>query len=624
MIKTILKNKVSKGGILIFFIASSLQAATFNVTTANISGPGSLPVAIAQANATPGDNQINISVSGPITLGLAIPVVTNNVAIAGVAGLPTVISGGGTLPIFSFAAGTTNSISNLVMANGYSSGNGAAICNYGNLYLSNCVVTNNQAVWQNSDQMMNPYFGGAIFNSGSMTINNCAILGNSSGYANSYLNFGYGGAIFNNGTMSLNKSQLFNNKSGNGGAIFNGGSLQIDTIMFSNNSALAGFGGGIFSTGLLSIRTSSFFTNSATGECGYGGGAGSGGGGGGFGGAVYCSSTLVGITNSTFVGNISVGGSVLSGAILGASAYYGKGGGPAGGISTNSLANINGSDGGFGSGGGAGGNSGHGGNGGFGGGGGSGFYGATSVFGGGSGAVLGGAGAGLGGAIFIHSSSCYLVNCTVINNTSFGGSSITYSGVVGGQGVGGGVVNYGGAVKLVNTIIADNKTTNKCPDMWGNFISDGYNLIGSNEGATNLSIFDFQNVSANLGPLQDNGGGTWTCLPLAGSYAIGYGTSIGAPKTDQRGVPRPQNGAIDIGAVQTVAMTPLIINNAFAKGVGYSLDSIFDATNKFRLQGSTNLTTWVDLYTNANGGVLHYNDSKATNLPSRYYRTVKP
>src|ERR1035437_10098094 len=97
--------------------ANCLHAATFTVTTTNISGPGSLPVAIAQANATPGKNQINISLTNTITLGLTLPVITNSVAITGITTIPSTISGGGTLPLFTIAAGTTNSLSNLVLAN---------------------------------------------------------------------------------------------------------------------------------------------------------------------------------------------------------------------------------------------------------------------------------------------------------------------------------------------------------------------------------------------------------------------------------------------------------------------------------------------------------------------------
>ncbi|MBN2050754.1 MAG: hypothetical protein JW760_09945 [Spirochaetales bacterium] len=54
-----------------------------------------------------------------------------------------------------------------------------------------------------------------------------------------------------------------------------------------------------------------------------------------------------------------------------------------------------------------------------------------------------------------------------------------------------------------------------------------------------------------LGPLQDNGGYTWTCLLLPGSPAVDAGSpSDGSPPLDQRGFPRPAGKAPDLGAVE--------------------------------------------------------------------------
>ena len=59
-----------------------------------------------------------------------------------------------------------------------------------------------------------------------------------------------------------------------------------------------------------------------------------------------------------------------------------------------------------------------------------------------------------------------------------------------------------------------------------------------------------------LGPLADNGGPTMTHALLPGSPAIDAGRNSGAPMTDQRGLPRPQdaNGdgwaVVDIGAYE--------------------------------------------------------------------------
>ena len=61
-------------------------------------------------------------------------------------------------------------------------------------------------------------------------------------------------------------------------------------------------------------------------------------------------------------------------------------------------------------------------------------------------------------------------------------------------------------------------------------------------------------VVPKLGPLQDNGGPTFTRMPLAGSPAIDRGLPGGTPPTfDQRGTgfPRVIGGRVDVGAVET-------------------------------------------------------------------------
>ena len=180
----------------------------------------------------------------------------------------------------------------------------------------------------------------------------------------------------------------------------------------------------------------------------------------------------------------------------------------------------------------------------------------------------------MGAAIFVQSGSLAIVNCTLAANSSIGGkggqggdvftsciplaTSVAGNRGQDGQGIAGGVFNYSGTVYLLNTLIAGNSATNASPDLSGAIVSGGLNLIGNNQGATGLSINDYQNVLADLGPLQDNGGPTLTCALLQGSLAIGAGTSIGAPPTDQRGIAR-QPGKCDIGAFQLVTLiTPTI------------------------------------------------------------------
>lgn len=623
------------------FIAPTnyLHATTFTVTTTNISGPGSLPVAIAQANTTPGNNQIQISVTNPITLGLALQTITNNVVISGIASTPSIIKGGG-FSLFTFVSGTTNKLSNLILANGATTNNGAAISNSSSLSVSSCIISNHTA---------SGGFGGAIMNSGEMLITSSIISDNQAGPSDSSYGYpsGAGGAIFNSGTLTVSNTKLSGNQAGNGGAIFNFGTLTVDTLSLSNNFAWMGFGGGIYNNGGLIVLNTTFVTNRATGSDGYRtsiAGGGSGGGGGGFGGAIFSSNSNIGITNSTFIQNAAIGGSGTDTGLQGSTGFAGAGGGSAGGSGGSPLGS-NGGNGGFGGGGGGGGYKtstpntpgGRGGNGGFGsggGGGGAGGTGGSPGFAGGAGGSgygspgnyqpgTGGGGAGLGGALFVQGGNCVLVNCTIVSNFSKAG----LAGIVNaspGQAIAGGIYNYSATILLLNTIVAGNSASNSSPDMVGVFVSSGYNLIGNNQGATNLSINDFQNVAANLGPLKNNGGSTLTCMPLPGSYAIGYGTSIGAPKTDQRGVPRPQGGTFDIGAVQVVTNAPYIASGAMVSGSGFTLNTIFDATNSYRIQASTNLTTWVYLATNSSGGILSLTDTAATNLNRRYYRAVKP
>jgi hypothetical protein len=570
-------------------IAPPLFAATFTVTTTNISGPGSLPAVIAQANAAPGSNLIEFGVTNPITLGLQLPTITNSVAIIGREDVPTVISGGFALPIFSFGAGTTNKLSRLVLANGSTGGNGAAIINASILQVDSCIITNHRAVGGS---------GGAIINGWVMTVSS-SLISDSRAVS--------GGAVYNGATLIVSDTSVSSNYAENGGAIYNAGSLALTTVGVTGNRAALGFGGGIYNSGTASIVASTLNGNSATGGAGGSGYDVGGGGGAGLGGGLFSLSGEVSITNSTVAENTAVGGAggnaMLS---AGSTNVTAKGGGN----NPGNYLKLGPPDGGFG-GGGGGGQRGYapyyGGYGGFGGGGGGvapptggngGFGGGTAngvaVYGNG-----GGGGAGIGAGIFVNGGILHLVNCTITLNHATGGSGgqTAPQGLAGdgGQGIGGGIFNRGGMVMLADTITANNVAQNTSPDLWGNFSTAGVNLIGNNQGATNLSILDFQNVAANLGPLQDNGGGTLTCAPLQGSLAIGNGASAGAPEADQRGVPRPQGVASDIGAVEAVTGSPLLTGGAMVRGSGFQLTTILDTTSSYRVQGSAALTNWTDL-----------------------------
>ena len=134
-----------------------------------------------------------------------------------------------------------------------------------------------------------------------------------------------------------------------------------------------------------------------------------------------------------------------------------------------------------------------------------------------------------------------LKNATIANNTA---------------GAGGGIFDEaneetgaGPTFHLRSTIVAANSAA-ECSGTFagGTFTSFGFNLDGS--GSCDLTgPGDIPGGNAALGPLAANGGPTQTMALGAGSQAIDAGGAP-CPATDQRGFPRPQGAACDIGAYE--------------------------------------------------------------------------
>ncbi|MCL4504455.1 MAG: hypothetical protein M1140_00300 [Chloroflexi bacterium] len=107
-------------------------------------------------------------------------------------------------------------------------------------------------------------------------------------------------------------------------------------------------------------------------------------------------------------------------------------------------------------------------------------------------------------------------------------------------------------IQVKNTLIVFGSPTN-CSN-W--IVSQGNNLENTNSCGLATALGDKINTNPTLGPLQNNGGATWTRALLLGSPAIDAGTNIGCPATDQRGVTRPIDGnrdgvrVCDIGAYE--------------------------------------------------------------------------
>ncbi|HKX13528.1 MAG TPA: right-handed parallel beta-helix repeat-containing protein [bacterium] len=139
------------------------------------------------------------------------------------------------------------------------------------------------------------------------------------------------------------------------------------------------------------------------------------------------------------------------------------------------------------------------------------------------------------------------------------------------DGSGGGVVTVtlqttggeAGLITAANTILANN-SAGTSPDCAADFVSEGYNLVGDTAGCNGFTgTGDQTGVDPQLGPLQDNGGPTFTQALLAGSPAIDTADPSGCSDNngsvlnrDQRGETRPvaildpNTPVCDIGAFE--------------------------------------------------------------------------
>ena len=235
---------------------------TFTVTNLNGSGPGSLRDAIDQANATPGDDVVELdnSLIGTINLGGSELSITDSVEIQG-NGFVAIDAEGQSRAIDvddgdeSTDANVT--IRQLVIANGNSgSAQGGNIRNNERLTLVDSTVTGG-----NSENN-----GGGIATLNDLTIDNSSVDGNESLengggiYAGSYTNVEINNSnVFNNsgdkggginvanGSVTLNNSAVNDNAGADGGGIFaDSGDIVMTNSQVTGNTAIAGNGGGVY------------------------------------------------------------------------------------------------------------------------------------------------------------------------------------------------------------------------------------------------------------------------------------------------------------------------------------------------------------------------------------------
>jgi hypothetical protein len=281
-----------------------------------------------------------------------------------------------------------------------------------------------------------------------------------------------------------------------GGGLYNAGTMTVNMSTFSGNTT-CGRGGGLYNSGTMTVTNSLFSRNNVV--CPYQnwkyGGTPS------FGGGIYNLGTLM-VANSTFRSNNA-----------GGEGPFNTGSG--GGIQNDGTLTVT-----------------------------------DSLFSGNSATALD---YGSGGGGIENAGTLAVTNSTFSgNNAVFGGGihnagplTVTNSTLVSNTatlGGGSGILNIAGPRLLQNTLLANSPSGGDCV---GLLTADHYNLAddGSCADATVTT-----NASLHLGPLQDNGGPTWTIALGPGSAAIDAGNNAICPATDQRGFPRL--GLCDVGAYE--------------------------------------------------------------------------
>ncbi len=245
-----------------------------------------------------------------------------------------------------------------------------------------------------------------------------------------------------------------------------------------------------------------------------------------------------------------------------------------------------------------------------------------------------------GGGIF-SSGSLYIENCTISGNrlgytgwgNSLGAGAIWNAGtmqansctVISNAAKNFGAITNSGTFSAINCIFARNSTN----DFQGPLTSQGYNLIQNPVACaiTGNSTGNLLSVDPLLGPLQDNGGPTWTHALLAGSPATDAGAVLGASATDERGVSRPQGQRPDIGAFEVVCPEcgPLLITQCHRNADGsVQLTASGTPGDECKVLGSPDALAWSQVGSATNvAGTLSFTDTTSAGVPNRFYRLQK-
>ena len=234
--------------LLVFFAGLMLcmvvptYAATYIVADTNDSGPGSLRQAIIDANANPGADTIEFTVTGTITLSGSLPTVTGSLTITGPGAESLTVDAGSNGYIFNLD-GQDNHIYGLTLTGGSAQDGGAIkLLQSDALTIDSCIISDNTA----------SRGGGIYINSSTLTIQNSTISGNEA-------TTGEGGGISIEGSSIVtlgNVTISSNTAASSGGGIYNNGNS-----MFITNSTINGNGPVTNGGGIYNSNTSATFTN---------------------------------------------------------------------------------------------------------------------------------------------------------------------------------------------------------------------------------------------------------------------------------------------------------------------------------------------------------------------------
>jgi hypothetical protein len=547
--------------------ANALTASPIWVWNTHDAGNHSLRAAITEANAA-GGGEIGFCVTGTITLASPLPSLTN-ITITGPGTNWLTISGDNQVRVFSMDSGTTNTLSGLTIANGWAEGYYDPfdwLWGYASGISNAGSLKLLNCTVRNCEGFQT--YGAGVCNAGDMEMEACVI-------ADCGGNHALGGGIYSSGTLRMANCWISACWNGyllggdGGGGILNDGDLTMSASVVESCLAFDGDGGGICNRG-----TARLWSCSVSNCRGWSGGG-------------IDSGAHLAITNSTIVHNAANamgGGLIVSGTawLDGCTIAENLVNVTSGGIFNDGgeLRMLN-----------------------------------CTVSG--NSARIGG-GIGQGGTIYSSentNSTTYANYCTIASNTS----SPYYD-----EREGGGVWNGAGVFYCQNSIIAGNATN----DFLGVLISQGYNLIQNTNDCTitNDQTGNIYGTDPLLGPLQDNGGPTWTHALLPGSPAIDAGSSVDTLTVDQRGIHRPQGLAPDIGAFEFQYATPMLARMAVESCTNCCLILCGLSGGSYTLQASTNLVNWFDVATNIadTNGVCEFTERGAGRCSRRFYRPQAP